>query len=142
MKLTQTRVAMPLMAERVAGVNTAFQLLATHQWTNVGFQRGEVSFLGLGLVFGRTTASRALVLSTSAKTSARTIACWLLLAIHGQVGANFLDTSGSTTAVDSDRRLTRWAWAKMALLHAAMSAIQALLAEAAAHWNRVCARST
>jgi hypothetical protein len=130
------------MAEHVASMNTALQLLATHEWTNVGFQCGEISFLVLGLVFGGTTAGRALVLSTSAKTSTRTITGWLLFAIHAQVGANFLDASGSATTVNSYCRLTRWAWAKMALLHTTMSTVQVLLAETAAHWDRLRASGT
>lgn len=84
---------MSFVTKHLTIVDTALQLLATHQWTNVGFQRSKTSFLVLGHVLARTASGRALVLPAGAETSAWTIACWELIAVHAHLGANLLDTS-------------------------------------------------
>jgi hypothetical protein len=80
------------------------------------------------------------MLATGAESSALLLASGDTVAIHRHFGANTLDMGRSASAIHQDRLLARPTLSSMALLGTAVSAIEHLLTDVAAHWNRVEAR--
>lgn len=128
---------MSLVAEHLTGVDATLQLLAAGQGADVRFQSCQIALLALRLVLGRTAPVGALMLAASAKTSAGTIAGRELISIKTHIGADALHLRRSAATVDRYRNLARCACSQMTLLHAAMSAVQWLLADASTAWNGI-----
>jgi hypothetical protein len=131
---------MPLVAKHLAGVDTALQLLATDQSTDMGFMSRKIAFFGLGLVLGRATLIGTLMLAAGAKASARTIASWQFIAVETHVGTNSLNLSSTTATIDLDSHLTRSAFSQMTFLHTPVATLQVLLAKATTDRNGIRAR--
>lgn len=131
---------MAFVAWHFTCVDAALELLSTDKSACVSFVGGLIDLARLGWVLGRAATVGALMLATGAESSALLLARGNTVAICRHFGANTLDMGRSAAAIHQDHFLARSTFSSMALLGTAVSAIENLLTDVPAHWNRVEAR--
>lgn len=103
----------------------------------MGLQCRKIALLALGLVLCGTATVRTLMFTTCTKASAESFACRKFVTIKSHIRANSLDLSGPATTIDLDDHLTWRTIAEVALLHAAMPAIEQLFTNATTNRDRI-----
>lgn len=135
--LTHARVAMAFVAWHLTCVDATLEFLPADKSARVSFVSGQINLARLGWVLGRAAAVGALMLATGAESSAQLLAGGDTVAMHRHFGANTLDMSRTAATIHQDGLLARSTFSAMALFGTAVSAIENLLTNVAAHWNRV-----
>lgn len=142
----QARVAMTLVTEHLAGVNTTLQLLPADQGAGMGFLRNRVHLdRALGLRFGRAAAISTLVLSTRSKTTAGLAACWDAVAagtVQIHIGADAVHMSRSAAAVNGHCLFAGRARSEMTILLTGVTTVKELLASVTAEWDGILTGGT